>query len=63
MTGAAKRLDVTHRAAQLNVNKLVAGGMLKEVTDRKRNRIYVATEIVQTIEKTCHQLAYDCALF
>jgi Fic family protein len=52
VTGAAKLLDVTHRAAQLNVNKLVAGGILKEVTDRKRNRIYVATEIVETIEKT-----------
>ncbi|HZL80109.1 MAG TPA: Fic family protein [Candidatus Limnocylindrales bacterium] len=51
VTGAAKLLDVTHRAAQLNVNKLVAGGILKEVTHRKRNRIYVATEIVQTIEK------------
>ncbi len=43
-------LGITHRAAQLNVNKLVGAGILREVTGRKRNRIYVADEIVSAIE-------------
>lgn len=47
---AARLLGVTHRAAQLNVSKLVAAGIVREVTGRKRNRVYVAEEIVRTVE-------------
>lgn len=47
---AAAVLDVTHRAAQLNVDKLVSAGVLHEAGGRRRNRIFVAREIVATLE-------------
>lgn len=47
---AAKLLGVTQRAAQLNVNKLVHAGIVVEVTGRKRNRVFVASEIVEAVE-------------
>lgn len=47
---AAKRLRITPRAAQLNVDKLVASRILKEVTGRQRNRVYVANGIVRIID-------------
>jgi Fic family protein len=50
VTSMAARLEVTHRTAQLNVNKLVEAGILKEISDRKRNRIYAAPEIISAIE-------------
>jgi Fic family protein len=48
---AAKRLGVTHRAATLNVQKLVDAGVVVEVTSRGRNRIFVARGILGAIEK------------
>ena len=47
---AVGKLQVTPRSAQLNVDKLVAHGILREVTGRQRNRIYVAHEIIAAIE-------------
>ncbi len=47
---AAKRLKVTHRSAQLNVEKLVRMRILKEATGKRRNRVFVAPDIVQVIE-------------
>ncbi len=47
---AAKLLGVTPRAAQLNVDKLIDIGILSEATGRRRNRIFVAREIINTIE-------------
>ena len=47
---AAESLGVTPRSAQLNINKLVEAGILVEATGQKRNRIYVATGIVEAIE-------------
>jgi Fic family protein len=47
---AAKLLEVTARSAQQNVERLVALGILREVTGRKRNRIFISDEIVRTIE-------------
>jgi cell filamentation protein, protein adenylyltransferase len=47
---AARLLDLTPRAAQLNVDKLVAAGILREVTGRKRDRVYVAEEIRNAVE-------------
>lgn len=47
---AATLLGVTQRAAQLNINKLLAAGIVKEVTGRKRNRVFLATDIVQAVE-------------
>ena len=48
--GTARRLDVTHRSAQLNIEKLAQAGILREETGRRRNRIFVAPEIVRIIE-------------
>ena len=47
---AAKRLDVTPRSAQLNIEKLVRAEILREETGKRRNRVFVASEIVRTIE-------------
>jgi Fic family protein len=48
--GISRTLGITPRAAQLNIDKLVAAGVLKEVTGQRRNRLYVATEIVAVLE-------------
>jgi Fic family protein len=50
VSSASKRLNVTPRAAQLNVDKLIQSGILKEATGRRRNRIFVAAEIIDIIE-------------
>lgn len=47
---AAKRLKVTQRSAQLNVEKLVRKGILREGTGKKRNRVFMALEIIKIIE-------------
>ena len=47
---AAKRLKVTQRSAQLNVEKLVRKGILLEGTGKKRNRVFMALEIIKIIE-------------
>lgn len=49
---AAKLLRVTHRSAQLNIEKLVRKGILKEATGKQRNRVFVAPQIVKIIEAT-----------
>jgi len=47
---AAKLLGVTQRSAQLTVGKLAQAGILEEVTGRKRDRVFVAREILRTLE-------------
>ncbi len=47
----AKRLKITHRAAMLNVRKLVDAGVVEEVTGRERNRIFVAKGILKILEQ------------
>lgn len=49
-SGAKQILGVTFRAAQLNVHKLVAAGILHESPGRKYGRIFLAREIINTIE-------------
>lgn len=49
---AAQLLEVTYRAAQQNVERLVAADILREITGRKRNRIFISDEIVHAIEGT-----------
>lgn len=49
-TRAAKLLGVTWRAAQQNIEKLVDANILREVTGQKRNRIFLAEELVRSIE-------------
>jgi Fic family protein len=48
---AADRLSITPRSAQLNVEKLVGAGILKEATGQQRNRVYVAPEIIHILEE------------
>ena len=43
-------LGVTARAAQMNVDKLVAAGVLREATGRRRDRVFIAPEIVAIID-------------
>jgi Fic family protein len=46
---AASRLKVTYASAQLNIAKLVEKGILNEVTGNRRNRVYIAPEILNVI--------------
>lgn len=43
-------LEVTHRAARLNVEKLVELGLLDEVADRRRARFFLATDVLRAVE-------------
>lgn len=43
-------LQVTPRAAQGNIDKLVELGILREVTGQQRNRAYLAEEIVRVVD-------------
>ena len=49
--GAARRLGITPRSAQLNINKLVAAGILVEATGQKRNRVYAAPAIIDIADQ------------
>jgi hypothetical protein len=49
---AGKLLDVTPGSPQQNVEKLEKAGIIREVTGKQRHRIYVAHEIVATLEGT-----------
>lgn len=53
ITAASARtlLGVTPRAAHLNIEKLVRAGVLREATGMARNRVWVADEIMKTIEQ------------
>ena len=44
-------LNITQVAAQRNIDKLQRVGILKEITERRRGRIYLAVEIVRTTEE------------
>ncbi|MBA3779351.1 MAG: Fic family protein [Chloroflexi bacterium] len=48
---AAHSLGVTRRAAQMNVDKLIAAGILTETTGRKRGRVFLAPEVVRLLEE------------
>lgn len=50
-TIAAQKLSVTPRSAQLNIEKLLSAGILREATGKQRNRIYVAPEIISIVEE------------
>jgi Fic family protein len=47
---ASEQLKITPRSAQLNIDKLVSEKILTETTGQKRNRIYLATEVVKALE-------------
>jgi Fic family protein len=50
VSGAAVALDLTYQAAQYNVNKLIEAGILREMTGRTTNRVYVADEILKLLD-------------
>ncbi len=43
---AAQRLEVSYATAQRAVNHLIAAGLLEEITRQRRNRLYMAPEIL-----------------
>jgi len=49
--GAAQKLNITLRSAQMTVNRLINAEILQETTGRQRNRIYVASEILHAVEQ------------
>jgi Fic family protein len=49
---AARRLGVTHRAATLNVRKLVEAGILEAVPGRERNRLFVCRGILDALDRS-----------
>lgn len=51
LTWIQKRLGITYRSAQLNVEKLIDEGILREVTGRRRGRLYVADRVLRTVEE------------
>lgn len=46
----AARLELTQRSVQLQVQRLERLGVLREVTGRERDRLFVASEIVDVLE-------------
>ena len=50
-TIAAQKLSVTPRSAQLNIEKLLSAGILREATGKQRNRVYIAQEIISIVEE------------
>lgn len=50
VAGARTILEVTHRAAAMNVEKLVSHGFLREVTPRRRPKLFVADAILKVVE-------------
>jgi len=47
---ASTKLKVSYPTAQGAINRLVHAGVLKEVTARRRNRIYCAVELLQIVQ-------------
>ena len=43
-------LGVTPRSALLNVQKLVDAGIVREVSGRQRNRLFLAQEIIDLLQ-------------
>jgi Fic family protein len=49
--GAATALGLSFPAAQNNVDKLVEAGILREMTGKAKNRVYVADEILRLLDE------------
>jgi len=48
---AQQQLDVTPRAAGMNVDKLIEAGILREITGKRRNRVFVAEGILNLLQE------------
>ena len=51
ISGAARTLGISFRAAQTNIEKLEQDEILIEVTGKSRNRVYLASEIIRAINR------------
>jgi len=47
---ATEILSITPRSAQNNIEKLEKAGILREISGRSRNRVYVAPKIIEVVE-------------
>lgn len=47
---AQRLLGVTHRAASANIDKLVNVGILDELPGRRRNRLFLAGDVLSTVQ-------------
>jgi len=45
-------LDVTHRAASLNIAKLVDLGILTEIRHARRQRLFIASKVMAAVEQS-----------
>lgn len=54
---AANVLDVTPRAARLNIDKLVEAEVLTEVSGRARYKVFLARAVIDAVEGTVRQPA------
>lgn len=52
LAGTVKLLQVTPRAAWGNIVRLIDAGIVQEVTGQKRNRVWIAWEIVRATEES-----------
>lgn len=52
ITGAQSLLGVTHRAASANIDKLVNAGIVQELTGRRRNRVFLAEQVLAAVQGT-----------
>lgn len=46
----AEKFNVTHQAAMKALRRLEAMGIVREITDKKRNRLYLATDILNIVK-------------
>lgn len=51
ITRAATELEITYRAAQQHVQRLENDGILLEVTGQQRNRVYLALEVYDAVNR------------
>jgi len=51
ISSAASLLGITYHSAQDNIDRLIAGGVLEEITGRKRDRLYMARKILDAVER------------
>jgi len=51
ITTTARALKITPAAASANIRKLTEGDVLREVTGRKRDQVFVAHEILKFMGK------------
>jgi ribosomal protein S25 len=50
-TNAAERLNIAFTTAQRAIGKLEAAGIIAQTSERKRDRIYCATQILGILEE------------